>query len=110
MIEKNLCINCGNEILEADKRICEECSKKPEKKHLSNIDIITKYHFSKNKIRQISNKLGGIIDSELNKLSSLKERYLINEENMGLLDDRMGKLILFRDKIIEGWKDTIKDN
>lgn len=109
MAEKNTCVNCGIELSELDKRFCKHCAKKFQKKHLSNWDIQAKYALSRDKIKIISNNLIKKIDEELEKLFSLKEKFILNDSNSKLLDIKMSKLVLLRDKLIESRQQTLKE-
>ena len=106
---ENYCLTYGKEI-SYKRNYCEDCVKKISKKrNLSNTDIMSKYQFARNKIKTFSENLVKKIDLELEKLSSLKEKFILNESNYKLLDNQMAKLVSFKDKLIESWQQTAKE-
>lgn len=106
----NYCLICGREI-SYKRNYCEECVKKiPKKKELSNLDILSKYSSSRSRIKIHSEKLVREIAEELEKLSALKVKFILNESNQKLLDDKMSKITLFKDKLIESWHQTAREN
>jgi len=110
MIE-NKCVDCGIEISDSNKRRCDDCEKKlKKKKHLSNFQIISKYDNSKNHIKKLINRLGSGIDKELSKLSQLKCKFMMNQSNEKLLDSKMGQIVLFKDKLISAWNETMRED
>ena len=102
MVEINKCVDCGKEILDINKRRCTECSKKTKKKkHLSNIEISFKTQKTLSPIKISFSQSIVKIDRELNKLSLLKEKFIINPFSEKILDSKMEKIVDFRGKIIE---------
>jgi len=103
MVE-NKCVDCGEQVINIKKVRCDNCEKEQRKKHLSNIEIISKYKRSRAKIKQNTEGIIMTITDELNKFYSLKERFIFNSENRFLLDSKISVLESFREKLIQDWK------
>ena len=110
MVEKNKCVDCGKNILDLRKRKCEECVKKPKKKHLDNFQILAKYSFSIATIDRNIENLMIKINNELGKLSNLKEKFNLNNSNEDLLNAKMGELVSLKEKLMNCWKRTRDKN
>lgn len=101
-MNENKCIDCGENIPQVNKRRCIICEGKPEKKkHLSNSDISVKFGKSKETIKRNFQKVINSIDKELSNLSLLRNKFLINEFNEKILDEKLSSLVEFKTKPIK---------
>ncbi len=104
MVEKNICIDCGEELPNTEIGRCKECIKKGKRKHLSNGEVLARYYASRGNLKRGIENLIKRIDQETKRLSELTEKFILNEYNQGILRDKMNDLTIFRDKLIESWE------
>jgi predicted amidophosphoribosyltransferase len=103
----NYCLTCGKEITPR-RTYCEDCVKKIDKRrNLSNIDVLTKYHNSRSKLKKVAEDFVGKIEWELNSLSLLKHKFILNSDAQKVLDEKMALLVTLKNKLINDWRETL---
>ena len=76
----NQCVKCGVNLSSFIKKACANC-KKTEKNAIDNLEISVKYKKTKDNLFDDVNRLSDRIDKELNKLESIKLKFILNKSN-----------------------------
>jgi len=71
------------------------------KKEIDNLKVLAEYEKSVLKIARSLKKVICIIDNEMQRLASLKKKFILNEHNEKLLDSRNAHLVKFKEELIE---------
>ena len=83
---------------------------KKKLKELDNREVNYKYEQSRTRIKTKVNKVLEQIKKELFKLSDLNKKYKLNEFNQKKLYENSSKIVIFKEKLITSWEDSLKEN
>ena len=78
-------------------------------RELDNQEIGVKFETSRVKIKEKTTKLVESIDKEIRVLEEVKKKHPLNEQNMKLINSMIERFIDFKAKLLESWKDTLKE-